>query len=152
VARWARRGRAGAAEEAVADATGVSDVGERMPPVVEVDPVRAEQLAAFRRACAAREEAIRDLQRLRERHWSGERLIEESRVTMEWWEHPEADPYAVLGLLPGASLEEAGAARRKIAAQCHPDRHAGDRDSMELRRMVAANAAYDRLRRALIRV
>ena len=152
MARWARRGRAGEAAQGEKPSEAPARDEERLGPPIEVDPVRAEQLAAFRRACEARAEAIRDLQRLRERHWSGERLIEESRAAAEWWEHPEADPYAVLGLLPGASLEQAAAARRKVAAKCHPDRHANNPDSIELRRMIAANAAYDRLRRALIPV
>jgi DnaJ-class molecular chaperone len=93
---------------------------------------------------------MRDLHRLRERHWSPERIIEEGRIGIDFWEHHEADPYAVLSLMPGASLEEAAAARRRIAQQCHPDRldDEGDRDEA-MRRMVAANAAYDRLRRAL---
>lgn len=121
---------------------------------LEPDPVRAAELAERFRARAARAEAQRDLQRLRARHWSGERVIEEGRVDLEWWEHPEADPYAILGLLPGARLDEAAAARRRIAQECHPDRQAhvdGD-TSVAMRRMVAANAAYDRLRRALLPV
>ena len=36
---------------------------------------------------------------------------------------PDAnDPYAVLGLLPGASMEEVRHAWRRIAAENHPDR------------------------------
>ena len=93
---------------------------------------------------------MRDLHRLRERHWSPERIIEEGRIGIDFWEHHEADPYAVLSLMPGASLEEAAAARRRIAQQCHPDRLDDEADRDEaMRRMVAANAAYDRLRRAL---
>src|SRR5690606_7334231 len=112
---------------------------------------RAAELAERFRARRARAEAEAELRRLRRRHWSGERVLEEGRITIEWWEHPDADPYAVLGLLPGASLQEASAARRRIAAACHPDRVAPDTvDGDEaLRRMVAANAAYERLRRAL---
>ena len=102
------------------------------------------------RARQARRDALRDLERLRARHWSGERLVEEGRYEAEWWEHAEADPHAVLGLLPGATLEEVASARRRIAQECHPDRLAPDADAdLALRRMVAANAAYDRLRRAL---
>ena len=146
---WAKRGsaRRAAPEGDVIDL--VDD--EPVAPPYEPDPVRVAQLAEFRRACAERDEAIRDLQRLRERHWSGERLIEEGRATFEWWEHPEADPYAVLGLLPGAPIESAAAARRRVAKKCHPDRvslEGAARDDA-LRRMMAANAAYDRLRRAL---
>jgi hypothetical protein len=117
----------------------------------EEDRRRAVELSERFRARRARAEAEADLRRLRARHWSGERILEEGRTTIEWWEHPDADPYAVLGLLPGARLEEAGTARRRIAAACHPDRICAGDDTAEdaLRRMVAANAAYDRLRRAL---
>jgi hypothetical protein len=123
---------------------------------VEPDPVRAAELAERFRSRAARAEAQRELERLRARHWSGERVLEEGRTEIEWWEHPDADPYAILGLLPGARIEDAAAARRRIAQSCHPDRvdltgedgRATD-PGLALRRMVAANAAYDRLRRAL---
>jgi hypothetical protein len=102
------------------------------------------------RARRARREAARDLQRLRARHWSPDRVIEEGRIGIEFWEHHEADPYAVLSLLPGATLEDAAAARRRIAQQCHPDRLGEEADPDDaVRRMIAANAAYDRLRRAL---
>lgn len=126
-------------------------VGTGWAARVEADPVRAAELAQRFRARAARAEAQRDLQRLRKRHWSGERVVEEGRAEIEWWEHPEADPYAVLGLLPGASIDEAAAARRRIAHDCHPDRQeqSAEDPDLALRRMVAANAAYDRLRRAL---
>ena len=111
------------------------------------------QAAELREALAARRarrEAMGDLQRLRARHWSPERVVEEGRVGIDFWEHYEADPYAVLSLLPGATLEDAAAARRRIAQQCHPDRLGEEADADEaLSRMVAANAAYDRLRRAL---
>jgi len=117
----------------------------------EEDARRAAELTERFRARRARAEAEAELRRLRRRHWSGERIIEEGRVTIEWWEHPDADPYAVLGLLPGASLQQASSARRRIAYACHPDRV--DPDSVQgdeaLRRMVAANGAYERLRRAL---
>lgn len=121
---------------------------------LEPDRARAAQLAERFRARAARVEAERELQRLRTRHWSGERILEEGRVETEWWEHPDADPYAVLGLLPGASLSEAAAARRRIAQECHPDRQlqAVDEPGQPVRRMIAANLAYDRLRRALLPV
>ena len=149
-ARWARwRGASRDPAEHV-DLDAPADPAPVAQP--EPDPIRAAELAAFRRACEARDEAIRDLRRLRARHWSGERLLEESMAPTEWWEHPDADPYAVLGLLPGARLEDASAARRRIALQCHPDRLGRANPEMALRRMVAANAAYDRLRRALIRV
>lgn len=128
------------------DLTGSDTWTERIQP----DAARAAELAERFRARAARAEAQRELRRLRARHWSGERVIEEGRTPLEWWEHPEADPYAVLGLLPGAPIEEAAAARRHVAQACHPDRLGPDDDhELALRRMVAANAAYDRLRRAL---
>jgi len=114
------------------------------------DPDRSAELAERFRARAARRDAQQELRRLRERHWSAERVLEESRRQIEWWEHPEADPYAVLGLLPGASMEEAAAARRSVAQAFHPDRLGpGDDPDGAVRRMIAANAAYDRLRRAL---
>ena len=114
---------------------------------------RSAELWAELRARRARRDALKDLQRLRARHWSAARVVEEGRLGLDWWEHPEADPYAVLSLLPGASLEEAAAARRRIAMECHPDRLAPDADQdLALRRMVAANAAFDRLRRAFVRV
>ncbi len=120
---------------------------------IEPDSVRAAELAERFRARTARLEAQRDLTRLRARHWSADRVLEEGRTIAEWWEHPEADPYAVLGLLPGARLEEAAAARRRVAQAYHPDRVASDDDpGVAVRRMVAANAAYDRLRRALLTI
>ncbi len=47
------------------------------------------------------------------------------------------DPFAVLGLAPGASLDEVRAARRRLALDAHPDR-GGDGA-----RMTAINAAFD---------
>ncbi|MDQ1428855.1 MAG: hypothetical protein QOK39_2331 [Acidimicrobiaceae bacterium] len=35
------------------------------------------------------------------------------------------DPWAILGLVPGSSLAEARAARRRLAKALHPDLHAG---------------------------
>ena len=117
---------------------------------LDPDPVRAAEMAERFRARKAKLEAQQELHRLRERHWSGERVLEEGCRDIEWWTHPDADPYAVLGLLPGASLETAAAARRKVAQTCHPDRLSPDSNVQEaMLRMVAANAAYDRLRRAL---
>jgi hypothetical protein len=163
--RWgARRTRASAEAAQTGAAPHAGAVAAPPPPEPEVtvdlrDPGWGERVTTSPQATAlyeelrarrARDEAARELGRLRTRHWSPERIIEEGRVGIEFWEHHEADPYAVLSLLPGASLEEAAAARRRIAQECHPDRLAADRDPEEaLRRMVAANAAYDRLRRAL---
>ena len=103
-----------------------------------------------RRAEKQRREAEEELARLRARHWTGERMIEEGAKGIEFWEHDEADPYAVLGILPGASLEEAAAARKRIAMECHPDRSAsGVLAPDAARRMSSANAAFERLRQAL---
>lgn len=111
---------------------------------------QAELRARFR-ARADQAEAQRELHRLRSRYWSGERIVEEAKSEALWWEHPEADPYAVLDLLPGASIEQAATARRQIARRSHPDLpHFTDKTrDVALRRMIAANAAYERLRRAL---
>ncbi len=127
------------------------DLRDDEPPADDAPPIDAAELHARFRARAAQAEAERELIRLRDRHWSGERLIEEGRTEIEWWEHPDADPYAVLGILPGAPLEAASHARRRIARECHPDRLADSANpDKAIRRMVAANAAYDRLRRALL--
>jgi hypothetical protein len=48
------------------------------------------------------------------------------------------DPFAVLGLEPGASVEELRAARRRIAMRLHPDHAGGDTEAM--RRL---NTAFD---------
>ncbi len=48
-----------------------------------------------------------------------------------------ADPFAVLGVSPNATLDEVRAARRKLAAQFHPD-HGGDPA-----RMGEINVAFD---------
>lgn len=48
-----------------------------------------------------------------------------------------ADPYAVLGLSPNATLDEVRAARRRLAAEFHPD-HGGD-----TARMGEINVAFD---------
>jgi DnaJ domain len=54
-----------------------------------------------------------------------------------------ADPFAVLGVAPGASGEEVTAAYRRLAKRWHPDR-AGGHDAA--RRMAEINAAYDLVR------
>jgi hypothetical protein len=48
-----------------------------------------------------------------------------------------SDPYAVLGVSPDATLDEVRTARRKLAAQFHPD-HGGD-----AARMGEINVAFD---------
>lgn len=52
------------------------------------------------------------------------------------------DPYAVLGLDPGASLDDAGRAFRELAKQWHPDR-AGEHSAAQ---MIQLNVAYEMLR------
>jgi len=65
---------------------------------------------------------------------------------------PEAgDPYAVLGLLPGASMEEVRHAWRRTAAENHPDRmlqRGAPPEFVEIARekTAAINAAYARIR------
>jgi DnaJ domain len=54
-----------------------------------------------------------------------------------------ADPFAVLGVAPGASAEELAAAYRRLAKRWHPDRGGGEQDAG---RMAEINAAYDLLR------
>jgi DnaJ-like protein len=53
-----------------------------------------------------------------------------------------ADPFAVLGVSPGATAAEVAAAYRRQAKRWHPDRAGGD----AARRMAEINAAYDLLR------
>lgn len=113
---------------------------------VDVSALRAQLVRC--RADAARLEARRELAGLRDRHWSAERVLEEGRLGIDWWEHPHADPHAVLGLVPGVSLDVATHARRRLARVVHPDAAsaaAGD----TLPQMAAVNVAYDRMRRAL---
>ncbi|MEA2283776.1 MAG: hypothetical protein QOK21_4383 [Solirubrobacteraceae bacterium] len=55
------------------------------------------------------------------------------------------DPFAVLGLAPGADEREVLGAYRDLAKQWHPDRGGGERAQ---RRMAEINAAYDLLRAA----
>ena len=138
-----RRGRDKGDESVVIDLT--DHLVERAQPVEDVD-----EFIARRRAEQRRREAEQELLRLRARHWTAERVIEEANRGMDFWEHDEADPYAVLGILPGATLEEAAAARKRIAVECHPDRSAtGVLPPDAARRMSSANAAYERLRQAL---
>jgi DnaJ like chaperone protein len=68
---------------------------------------------------------------------------------------PEADdPYAILGLLPGASMEEVRQAWRRQAAENHPDRmlqRGAPPEFVEIARdkTAAINAAYARIREEL---
>jgi hypothetical protein len=54
-----------------------------------------------------------------------------------------ADPFAVLGVAPGAPLDDVTASYRRLAKQWHPDRGGGGEAA---RRMAEINAAYDVLR------
>ena len=136
-----RRGRDKGDDNVVIDLT--DHVVDR--PVETVD-----DFIERRRAEQRRRDAEQELARLRARHWTGERVIEEANRGMDFWEHDDADPYAVLGLFPGATLEEAAAARKRIAIECHPDRSAaGVLPPDAARRMSSANLAYERLRQAL---
>lgn len=68
---------------------------------------------------------------------------------------PDADdPYAVLGLLPGADMEEVRQAWRRLAAENHPDRMAqrgAPPEFVDIARdkTAAINAAYSRIRAEL---
>jgi hypothetical protein len=53
------------------------------------------------------------------------------------------DPYAILGVDPGASPDVVAAAYRREAKRWHPDRN---EDAESVRRMAQVNAAYDLLR------
>jgi DnaJ domain len=53
------------------------------------------------------------------------------------------DPYAILGVRPGAAERELAAAYRALAKRWHPDRGGGE-DAV--RRMAEINSAYDLLR------
>lgn len=62
----------------------------------------------------------------------------------------EPDPYQVLGLEPGASLEEARAAWRQMVRDCHPDRLKARGVPEEMvkvaeQRLVAANRAFEEI-------
>lgn len=56
------------------------------------------------------------------------------------------DPYAVLGVAPGAGEQEIARAYRELAKRHHPDR-AGEQGAAE---MAQINAAYEMLRAALV--
>lgn len=60
----------------------------------------------------------------------------------------EEDPYAVLGLEPGASREEVKAAFRRLVAQYHPDKvsHLGKEfQDLAHRRLIEIQRAYQHL-------
>lgn len=53
------------------------------------------------------------------------------------------DPYKILGLEQGASIDEVKKAYRKLARENHPDLHPGDEAAAK--RMNEINEAYDRI-------
>jgi curved DNA-binding protein CbpA len=53
------------------------------------------------------------------------------------------DPYKILGVTPGVSLEKIHAKRRQLAREHHPDRNPGDPNAAT--RMAEINAACDEL-------
>jgi hypothetical protein len=57
------------------------------------------------------------------------------------------DPFAALGIEPGASPEEIAAAYRRLAKELHPDRR--PHDAQAARRMAALNEAYAELQRGI---
>lgn len=64
------------------------------------------------------------------------------------------DPYAVLGLLPGATLEECHMAWRRLAAENHPDRMAargapGEFVRIAVEKTASINAAFAKIRAEL---
>jgi DnaJ like chaperone protein len=61
-----------------------------------------------------------------------------------------ADPYAILGLDPGATYDEARAAWKKAVRECHPDRLAArglpeEAIGMAERRMMDLNRAWEEI-------
>lgn len=109
-------------------------------------------MARLRRRAQLDFEAARARAEARRReYWSAERLLAmsaQAEAGREAWDDPEADPYAMLGLFPGATLADAAAARRRLAKCWHPDRVAGDVIDLAAaeQRMAAVNRAYDELR------
>jgi len=153
---WWRRRRNPDREHQVIDLRDVVPAPVPRAPATLPSVARTEaQFAALverRRAEVAQAEAQRELEALRKRHWSPERIFEESRLGIDWWEHPLADPHAVLGLLPGDTFADATTARRAIAKAVHPDVAHGESGAdaqTAAHQMAAVNGAYDRMRRAL---
>jgi DnaJ domain len=56
------------------------------------------------------------------------------------------DPFAVLGVAPGATAEELRAARRRLALLLHPDRIGGDTEAMRQLNTAFDQAMADRRR------
>ena len=55
-----------------------------------------------------------------------------------------AEPYSVLGLQPGASMDEVTVAYRKLAKKYHPDLNPGNKAAEE--KMSQINAAYEQIK------
>lgn len=151
-ARWRWRGRRGSADTSTIDLRETMAIAQPPAPPSAVAPLSADaqaKLVARRRAEVERLEAQRELQLLRRRHWSAQRVFEESHLGIDWWEHPDADPHAMLAVLPGDSLDQAKRNRRAIARGVHPDSADVEDPALAQAQMAAVNAAYDRLKRAL---
>lgn len=151
-AHWWRRGRRRSTDSSTIDLR--ETIGDAPPsaPSQAMAPLSADaegKLVARRRAELERLEAQRQLQLLRQRHWSAERVFEESHLGIDWWQHPDADPHAMLAVLPGDPLDLAKRNRRAIARGVHPDSSEIDDPALAQEQMAAVNAAYDRLKRAL---
>jgi hypothetical protein len=122
-------------------------------------PIDRARVRLRREAAAAAAEAER--RRLRREYWSAERLLADSRpagyaeqaprgprrgAAGDLGADPWRDPYSVLGLVPGATLADARAARRAMAKQLHPDR-SGDPRTAE--QMSTVNVAFEVIERIL---
>lgn len=148
---WRRLwGRSAGDDDEVIDLDATPGLDDQEPPQPDPEALARLRFEAELRAAQA------ELSARRRWHWSGERILQEGRRSedLEWWEDAFADPYAILDLLPGASWQEINAARRRIARECHPDALIGcdgeiPLEDLRIRRMAAANDAYERLRRAV---
>lgn len=152
-ARWWQRGRRRSTETSTIDLRETFGEAQPSAPSRAMAPLPAEaeaKLVARRRAEIERLEAQGELQLLRQRHWSPERVFEESHLGIDWWQHPDADPHAMLAVLPGDPLDQAKRNRRAIARGVHPDRPDVEDPALAQEQMAAVNAAYDRLKRALV--
>lgn len=75
---------------------------------------------------------------------------EYARIKARHISPPPDDPYVMLGLAPGASIDDVRAAYRSLVKAYHPDRHMADGTPPEFikvaeDRMAAINAAYAKI-------